>query len=57
MQVWMEGPTGESAGLYIIYNLETDHGHMFSFRLPPCFSNAMARIISLQYFNTGAKIL
>lgn len=53
----MEGPTWESVGLYIIHNLETDHGHMFSSQLLPCFSNATAWIVSLWYFNTGAKII
>ena len=53
----MEGPTRDSVGLYIINNLETDHGHMFSSQLLPCFSNAPEWVISLQNFNTGEKIL
>ena len=57
MQVWMEGPTRDSVGLYIINNLETDHGHMFSSQLLPCFSNAPEWVVSLQNFNTGEKIL
>lgn len=55
MQLWMEGPTWESVDLYIIYNLETDHGHMSSSKL--YFSIATTCIGVPADINTGATII